>query len=255
MELPKVAEKKKELYLHKLKLSSFEPLDKANERRKCPKCDRSKKLYCPYCYVSLVDTSLIPQLTLPLHVSVLQHPKEKVERSSIIPAKVLAPSSLDIYRMASLPAIHLDPNDTLFLYPTETAKAIKDVDRDLLKNAKHLLMIDSTWAQVQTFLKLPEVKKLTAVKISAAETTFWRYQQVDSTNLATVEALYFFFKEYDEAMNGSEYDGKYDNLLYFYTYNYNIIQERYINEKKEFTRIPNYIKGEIVKPKEDQHKQ
>lgn len=221
------------MYLHNLKLSSFAPLDKASERIKCPQCDRSKKYYCPDCFIPLVDKSLIPQLTLPLHVSVLQHPKEKVERSSIIPAKVLAPSSLDIYRTTVLPSIHLDPKDTLFLYPAETAKSIKDVDKDLLKNAKYLLMIDSTWAQVQTFLKLPEVKQLTAVKISAAETAFWRYQQVDSTNLATVEALYFFFKEYDEAISEREYDGKYDNLLYFYTYNYNIIQDRYMKSKKE----------------------
>ena len=199
----------------------------------CPQCGRSKKHYCPNCYISLIDKTLIPQLILPLHVSVLQHPKEKVERSSIISAKILAPNNVDIYRTTELPNIHLDPKDTLFLYPTKDANSVKGVDKNLLKNIKHLLMIDSTWAQVQIFLKLPEVRKLTTVKITAEETTFWRYQDVDSTNLATVEALYLFFKEYDEVMSESEYDGKYDNLLYFYTYNYNIIQEVYMKEKKE----------------------
>lgn len=202
-------------------------------RIKCPKCDQSKKYYCPSCCLPMVDKKLIPQLILPLHVSVLQHPKEKIEQSSIIPAKILAPSSLDIYRTDTLPSIHLDPKDTLFLYPTKDAKSIKELDKTFVKNIKYLLMIDSTWAQVQTFLKLPEVKALTSVKISTEETTFWRYQEVDSSNLATVEALYFFFKEYDEAISDKPYDGKYDDLLYYYTFNYNLIQERYTTAKKQ----------------------
>lgn len=196
-----------------------------------------KKYYCPNCYICLADEKLVPRVPLPIHVSVLQHPKEKPEKSSIIPARVVAPHDVNIYRVTALPSgLDLDPATTVFLYPTKEAKTLKELGRETVKKYKHMVMIDSTWLQVQTFLKIPDMQKLQAVRIATEETTFWRYQNVDSTNLATVEALYFFFKEYDECVNGGPgyvYDGKYDNLLYFYTYQYNLVQERYTKEKKD----------------------
>ena len=228
--------KGEDCYLHKLKLAPFDALENFGGRKQCPKCKLSKKYYCPTCYICLADEKLVPHVTLPLHVSVLQHPKEKPERSSIIAAKIISPEFVDIYRNTELPSINLDPKKTLFLYPTKEAKTLKEMGKEAISGFSHLVMIDSTWGQVQTFLRLPQIKALPAVKISAESTTFWRYQSVDSTNLATVEALYFFFKEYDECLNGGKdyvYDGKYDNLLYYYTFNYNIIQERYVKEGKD----------------------
>lgn len=41
------------------------------------------------------------------------------------------------------------------------------------------------------------------------------------------------------------YDGKYDNLLFFYTWNYYVIQEHYKNNtSNSFRKIKNYIKYE-----------
>ena len=59
--------------------------------------------------------------------------------------------------------------------------------------------------------------------IEAKETTFWRYQEVGKSNLATVEALYYFMKDYAEVMLGGgedKYDGRFDDLLYFYAFKY-----------------------------------
>jgi len=49
--------------------------------------------------------------------------------------------------------------------------------------------------------------------------------------LATSEAIYYFFKEYDAHMNKSikgnehyNYDGKYDNLLYYYILQFKMIE-------------------------------
>jgi hypothetical protein len=62
--------------------------------------------------------------------------------------------------------------------------------------------------------------------------------------------MYFFFRDYDVALSCkgdySIYDGKYDNLLYYYVYNYWLIQKIYTegNKKdKDFGRIAKYIKG------------
>ena len=68
-------------------------------------------------------------------------------------------------------------------------------------------------------------------------------------NLATIEALYFFFRDYDVALNCngdySKYDGKYDNILYYYAFTYKLIQHCYTEGAKKglsFTHIPGYIK-------------
>ena len=69
-------------------------------------------------------------------------------------------------------------------------------------------------------------------------------------NLATVEALYFFFRDFEVSLNCGgdykKYDGKYDNLLYYYVFMYRLIQHVYTEgdkKGKEFSRIKDYIKG------------
>lgn len=92
------------------------------------------------------------------------------------------------------------------------------------------------------------------MKIQTEKTVFWRYQRISETNLATIEALYYFFRDYDVNMNCggdySKYDGKYDNLLYYYVFNYKLIQYEYTEgsskEKKQFFKIPNYFKGKEI---------
>ena len=60
--------------------------------------------------------------------------------------------------------------------------------------------------------------------------------------------MYFFFRDYDVTLrfNGdyNKYDGKYDNLLYYYAFNYKLIQCVYTEgDKKDggFRHIPGYI--------------
>ena len=61
------------------------------ERAKCPKCGKSMKFYCYDCIIP-VTKSPCPKLDLPLDVTVIAHPKEKVSKSSILPAKIVAPN-------------------------------------------------------------------------------------------------------------------------------------------------------------------
>lgn len=60
--------------------------------------------------------------------------------------------------------------------------------------------------------------------------------------------MYFFFRDYDVGMNCGgdykKYDGKYDNILYYYAFNYKLIQEEYtVGKKKDsyFRKIDGYI--------------
>jgi len=48
------------------------------------------------------------------------------------------------------------------------------------------------------------------------------------TSLATIEALYFFFRDYDVSLNCKDrnyalYKGTYDNLLWLYAFNFKLI--------------------------------
>ena len=55
-------------------------------------------------------------------------------------------------------------------------------------------------------------------------------------------AIYYFFKEYQECISGGNYNGEYDNLLYYYSFFYHMIQDKYRTSNKNFPRIQNYIK-------------
>lgn len=50
-------------------------------------------------------------------------------------------------------------------------------------------------------------------------------------------------------MSQLPYDGRYDNLLWFYTYNFHLIQQEYTighNKDKDFKKIANYIQKKKV---------
>jgi hypothetical protein len=64
--------------------------------------------------------------------------------------------------------------------------------------------------------------------------------------------LYFFFRDYETTLNcKGSYDkytqngGMWDNLLYYYAFNFNLIQNCYKEGKlkdQPFRRIPGYVK-------------
>ncbi len=222
-----------ELCMYKLALDSFSPFERVLARSVCPGCGLTRRYYCPVCLVSFLEKT--PHVELPLRVTVLQHPKEKPERSSVIPARLIAPGQVRICADTKLPKdVTFDPKDTVLLYPRADAKSLKEMGQERISQFKHVVIIDSTWGQVNTYLNHEEIKALPAVKIATKKSTFWRYQRLDEENLSTIEALYFFFREYSETLAKSEekYDGRFDNLLYFYAYTYQTIQERYKKIKK-----------------------
>ena len=92
-----------------------------------------------------------------------------------------------------------------------------------------------------------------AMDLSVARTHFWRYNKKGqgADHLATLEAIYHFVKQYHmaetaagEGVGGGEgggggdgdpgeepgppaYDGRFDDLLYFFVHQYNVIQGHY----------------------------
>ena len=98
-----------------------------------------------------------------------------------------------------------------------------------LKAIKKVVIIDSTWNQTRRYMHSENIRNLKMVKIQTEKTVFWRYQKGDmDSSLSSAEALYFFFRDYEVALNCenkdySKYSGKYDNLLWFFAYNFKLI--------------------------------
>jgi DTW domain-containing protein YfiP len=73
----------------------------------------------------------------------------------------------------------------------------------------------------------PQLQHLQQITIAPRKTQFWRFQQKSENHLATIEAIYYTYREYAEAYEGPTYHGQYDNLMFYYRFFYNMIQDRY----------------------------
>lgn len=60
------------------------------------------------------------------------------------------------------------------------------------------------------------LNKLKCVVINTEKTIFWRYQTKKSDeNLSTIEAMYFFLRDYDKVMSDSDSEGNLQSHLAF----------------------------------------
>lgn len=262
---------------------SIDSLNDLNNRRvECPKCNRKRHLYCYDCMIPLEDI-LPQINDLPLNCIILQHPRELKSKSSAIHAKVIAGSSVQIVQYDTKEMDELMQNvnkeNAILLYPDakawslhellenlltkENEKETKDQtnsipihqsqtkqqlspqsDRELcIKKLEYVVFIDSTWQQSGKIFRDDRVHTLTHVKIKTQKTAFWRYQNKGNEFLATIEAIYWLYREYYTAKYQKEYINEYDDLLLLYKYQFDLIQSTYIKNKKSFRKIGGYIEG------------
>ncbi|CAG8806690.1 3205_t:CDS:2, partial [Racocetra persica] len=183
--------------LDSLKISSTKVLEKITERTPCPKCDKPVKYFCYWCYIIVgCDSSELPRVKLPIKIDVIKHHKEKVGKSTVAHAKIIAPDDVEIISYSQMPKIE-NPGRMLLLFPGPNSKTLQEIPRSSFDK---LLVVDGTWRQASNMARTnPELK-----------------------NIPTIEALYYFLKEYNEVYEIPEeaihsdvsgYDGRYDNLL------------------------------------------
>lgn len=120
-----------------------------------------------------------------------------------------------------------------------------------------IVVIDGTWIQAKQICnKTPVLQKMQRVTIAPRKTHFWRYQNVDDFHLATIEAIYYLYREFGEAYQ-APYDGSYDNLLFYYKFFYNMIQDNYSMKSASFSRrhqqkdYIKYDKSDLEENKQD----
>ncbi|KAH9263535.1 hypothetical protein BASA83_013057 [Batrachochytrium salamandrivorans] len=168
----------------------------AADRSVCPGCKRSSKNFCPKCNLPL--DHIPPKVLLPIPLDIYRHPGECHGKTTSTHAKLVSQSQVEIYV-------------------------------DDLSTASDSAIIKSRY---------PDPSRVLLLFPSAFDRTF----------LATIEAIYWFYREYFDAYIKAgptsesdssvpiEYSGEYDNLLFYFKNNWELIQHFYkTNPQKSFT--------------------
>jgi hypothetical protein len=264
------------LNLSALKFSTdFQQLRSISERSKCPNCSFMRKFYCYDCAVAIAHDPPRPSHPLPLRVIIIRHNSEKPSKSSIIPLKVAYPDDVELYTFTQpdrfdksektgtispqfSPSINW--NKAAILFPGDDAKCIGELPESVwpnflgegsefqndhcLESVTTIVVIDSTWSTaLQAIEKTPELKSVPyMIKLSSSnETIFWRHQRMGRECLATCEAVYVFFRELWDTVNcGSSYDGRFDDILFYYVYIHTVVNDHYRTTKRHRGHLPSY---------------
>jgi DTW domain-containing protein YfiP len=190
----------------------------------------------------------------------LKHEQELDSKSTAIHAKLLASDQISIHQFhkvteQSLSSSDLveeiiqDPSAFVILFPDETSVELNDLSFEEFKSIRNVIVIDGTWSQAAAINRTEPYNKLRKVVVNPNLTTvFWRYQDIGLHCLSTIEAIYNFMKEYFHVQQPeASYDGRYDNLLFFFSYFYHLIQASYTkNPDRKYTsrHRSDYIKRE-----------
>ncbi|ELP83919.1 hypothetical protein EIN_311800 [Entamoeba invadens IP1] len=226
-------------FLSTLRLSSSTPLEDADKggRVICPICKKSMKYFCYNCRKSLLPNA--PQMTLPIKLDIVHHPTEKTSKSTALTACVLAPQDATWVEFPDeIP--EYDSNETLLLFPSEDAKKLSEIPD--LKKYKRVVCIESVWDKANAVKCHKNLVNLPKAVICAESTLFWRYQHLSDANLSTIEAIYYFYRDYYLATIGN-YTGQCDDLLYYFVHIYKKVQGFYNQHpEKSFAHKDGYIK-------------
>ncbi|KAK7912472.1 hypothetical protein WMY93_012683 [Mugilogobius chulae] len=250
--------------LQGLKLASHEVLEQAQEkgRLKCAKCGGSRMFFCYTCCCLVgVSPQNVPLVKLPVKIDIIKHPNETDGKSTAIHAKILAPDDVNIYTYPCIP--EYDKDQVVLVFPGPKAVTVQNMIQSLTQRAQDLaeparkrfrgaglsdcpthgegdpgpdeskavplrkvVFIDSTWNQTNKISTDERLQDLLQVELKTRKTCFWRHQKgKPDTYLATIEAIYYFLRDFHELCLEQVYSGEYDNILFFYSYLHTVINK------------------------------
>jgi DTW domain-containing protein YfiP len=179
--------------------------------------------YCPNCFCS-IGKLRVPQISLPFPCTILLSRKENRKKSTVVPVPLIA---RDCTLVRCVEEDVPDMVGSTMVFPGEGARCLDEYTDDELMSIQSVTFLDCTWRQTKSMMTT-SLNDLPKVTLTAHKTMFWRYQKGNpDTCLATVEAIYYFYADLhkEKAKRGlaEPYEGEYDNLLWFFMYNYNNI--------------------------------
>ncbi|KJH48987.1 DTW domain protein [Dictyocaulus viviparus] len=241
-------------------LSSYSPLQGLHKQM-CTICGRKRKYFCYDCRVLLpgvfspfvkVCETMTPAkflLTdsknikgiLPCAVDVIKHPMEKNSKSSAIHCKIVAPDQTRIFDLPNVVEYNKEEKQKgggsdVLVFASPSAVSIEEFVMTF-GPIKRFIILDCTWFQVNTMLKIPQIQGIPCVSLTKYHTAFWRPQHnVDKCSLATIEAIYYALKEYQEYGLKLPYKGEFDDLLYWFFHTQHHIEKKQVEYSKRKLR-------------------
>ncbi|KAI9256385.1 DTW domain-containing protein [Helicostylum pulchrum] len=231
-----------------LKIQDDTVLYENSSRLACPGCLRHMKHYCYYCFnVMGMERSKVPFVKLPVPLDIIKHELESDGKTTALHARVLAHEDVRVFSWKEMPEYE-HPERVLMLFPGPDAKKLSDIPRD---SFDHMIVIDGTWRQANKIVRgTPLLNKVQKVTIEPRLTSFWRFQDISENYLSTIEAIYYLYVEYSQAYEikpGQVYDGRYDNLMFYYKYLYDLIQYTYSKGEKKNKEFCRRHKSDYIK--------
>ena len=210
-------------------------------RGPCPHCTTQFWLYCQKCLVPINHTPPVVHLSKPM--TIYKHPRELKGKSTAPHAKILCPDDVELLEHdleGYEDAPRYDPSRTLLLFPSPQSIGLDEVDPS---SFDRLVVLDGTWRQAKAMSKRLAQVYPRHVKIQNHRTLFWRFQNMDMFHLATIEAIYWFYRELaesqikrnkstdslDSLVVAPAYQGEYDNILFYFKAQWQFIQKFYKN--------------------------
>ncbi|KAL0601053.1 tRNA-uridine aminocarboxypropyltransferase 1 [Plecturocebus cupreus] len=233
--------------------------------------------YTCYVPVENVPIEQIPLVKLPLKIDIIKHPNETDGKSTAIHAKLLAPEFVNIYTYPCIPEYEEKDHEVALVFPGPQSISVKDISFHLQKRIqnnvrgknddpdkpsfkrkraeehefcdlndgkckgttlKKIIFIDSTWNQTNKIITDERLQGLLQVELKTRKTCFWRHQKgKPDTFLSTIEAVYYFLVDYHTDILKEKYRGQYDNLLFFYSFMYQLIKNAKCSGDKETGKL------------------
>eukprot|EP00741_Cyanophora_paradoxa_P025339 tig00000367_g24458.t1 len=223
-----------------------DPLFRAGKRVQCDTCGAQRKYYCYTCCKVLLApedapraAELIPSVQLPIHLDVVQHWQELRGKSTAVHAQVLCPGRVSLYTFPEEVPQYDDPSRVLLLFPSPEAVSMEEMSLEELRSYERVLVVDCTWNQAHAIVTDPRLAALRRVRIADQRTLFWRHQRVGEHGLATIEAIYHFYRERAERLGEGPAPAPgapLANLLFLFAFQWAFIQHRYrSNPRLRFT--------------------
>jgi hypothetical protein len=177
-------------------LRMVDPDTLPSERLACGRCGRRHLHYCPDCMVPAVGPGVqLPSVRLPLRVHILRGKEERASKSTSTHAAVLAPQDVTVYYLPEFP-VYERPERVLVLYPSPTSVPVTALDP---ASYDTVIVLDTTWNKAGSVLTAREFmgQPFTFVHLAGGyHTLFWRHQPLGPSCVSTLEALYFFLREW-----------------------------------------------------------
>lgn len=110
-----------------MRLEDYSVLDTIEGRFDCPRCQRSRKLFCYSCYIPVGNLGeIIPKVKVPVKIDIIKHKKEIDGKSTAVHAAILAPGQVNIYTYPDMPDYSHEENVVL-IFPSAASVTVAEL--------------------------------------------------------------------------------------------------------------------------------